>query len=87
MTHEKAADLSSIFLQRRGFLRAAFAGGAGLLGGCSPLGSDLFAGEALASRGCTVAIPDYRLYPDVRFPDFLADCARAVRWTFDHAAR
>ena len=47
----------------------------------------LFAGEALASRGIVAVIPDYRLYPEVRFPDFLEDCARAVRWTVDHAAR
>jgi acetyl esterase/lipase len=41
----------------------------------------LFVGEALAARGCVVVIPDYRLYPDVRFPDFLADCAAATAWT------
>jgi acetyl esterase/lipase len=46
----------------------------------------VFAGEALASRGITAVIPDYRLYPEVRFPDFLYDCADAVRWTLDHAA-
>ena len=45
-----------------------------------------FAGEALASQGFVAVIPDYRLYPEVRFPDFLADCAAAVRWAFDHAA-
>ena len=38
----------------------------------------LFVGEALASAGCLVAIPDYRLYPEVRYPAFLSDCARAV---------
>ena len=45
----------------------------------------LFVGEALASRGIVTVIPDYRLYPEVRFPEFLDDCAEAVRWTFDHA--
>nr|WP_297356949.1 alpha/beta hydrolase [uncultured Caldimonas sp.] len=39
-----------------------------------------FVGEALASRGIAVAIADYRLYPEVRFPDFLHDSARAVAW-------
>lgn len=39
-----------------------------------------FAAMALAKRGTVVVVPDYRLYPDVRFPDFLADGARAVRW-------
>lgn len=40
----------------------------------------LFVGQAFASRGYAVAIPDYRLYPDVRYPDFLADSAAAAAW-------
>jgi len=124
---------------RRRVLQAALAGGAGLLGGCSPLAvingltpadtfransglsygpesrhrldvyqprkpagnapvivffyggnwesgdrSDyLFVGEALAARGYVAVVPDYRLYPAVRFPDFLHDCALAVRWALE----
>jgi acetyl esterase/lipase len=45
-----------------------------------------FVGAALASRGVVTFIPDYRLYPQVRFPDFLRDNALAVRWARDHAA-
>ena len=41
----------------------------------------LFAGEALASKGFVAVIPDYRLYPEVRFPAFLQDCAQAAGWT------
>jgi acetyl esterase/lipase len=44
-----------------------------------------FAGEALAARGFTVMVVDYRLYPEVRYPDFLADCARAVGYGLEHA--
>ena len=40
-----------------------------------------FVGRALAARGFVVVIPDYRLYPQVRYPDFLADGAGAVAWT------
>jgi acetyl esterase/lipase len=40
-----------------------------------------FVGRALAKRGYVVVIPDYRLYPEVRYPDFLADSAAAVAWT------
>lgn len=40
-----------------------------------------FVGRALAARGYVVVIPDYRLYPQVRYPDFLHDAARAVAWT------
>lgn len=46
----------------------------------------LFAGAALASRGLVAVVPDYRLYPEVRFPEFLQDCALAVRWTLEQAA-
>jgi len=46
-----------------------------------------FVGRALASRGYVVVIPDYRLYPEVRYPDFLDDCAQAVAWTRREIAR
>lgn len=39
-----------------------------------------FVGQALASRGFIGVVPDVRLYPEVRFPQFLGDAARAVRW-------
>ena len=39
-----------------------------------------FVAMALARRGIVTMVPDYRLYPDVRFPDFITDGARAVRW-------
>lgn len=42
-------------------------------------------GQALAAKGFVVVLPDYRLYPDVRFPAFLKDNAEAVRWAVDHA--
>lgn len=45
-----------------------------------------FVGAALASRGIVVVIPDYRVYPQVRFPDFLKDGAKAVSWAHAHAA-
>nr|WP_220129678.1 alpha/beta hydrolase [Sphingomonas chungangi] len=44
-----------------------------------------FVGRALASRGFVVAIPDYRLVPQVRYPTFLEDNAAAVRWVRGHA--
>jgi acetyl esterase/lipase len=46
-----------------------------------------FAGRALAARGFLVAVPDYRLVPDVRCPGFLEDNAAAVRWLRANAAR
>lgn len=43
-----------------------------------------FAGRALASLGYVTVIPDYRLYPQARFPDFVEDFAAAVAWTHDN---
>jgi acetyl esterase/lipase len=37
-----------------------------------------FVGAALAARGALAVLPDYRLYPEVRFPEFLRDAAAAV---------
>ncbi len=45
-----------------------------------------FAAMALAKRGIVTVVADYRLYPDVRFPDFIADGAKAVRWARRNAA-
>ena len=46
-----------------------------------------YVGDALASRGVIVLIPDYRKYPDVKFPDFMLDAALAVAWAREHAAQ
>ncbi|MEO7775873.1 MAG: alpha/beta hydrolase [Steroidobacteraceae bacterium] len=45
-----------------------------------------FAGAALAKLGYVTVLPDYRLYPEVRFPTFLDDAARAVAFAQAHAA-
>ena len=43
-------------------------------------------GQALAAHGFLTVAPDYGLYPATRYPEFLADGARAVRWAEQHAA-
>ena len=45
-----------------------------------------FVGEALADRGLVGVLPDYRQYPEVGFPGFVDDAARAVAWAIEHAA-
>ena len=45
-----------------------------------------FLGAALASRGITTIIPDYRLYPEVMFPAFQRDAARTYGWVHDNLA-
>lgn len=49
-------------------------------------GDYLFVGEALAAHGFVAVLADYRLYPEVRFPGFVADGAAAVAWARRHAA-
>lgn len=45
-----------------------------------------FAAQALAAQGFVTVLPDYRLYPAVRFPDFLDDGAAAIAWVRDNIA-
>ena len=45
-----------------------------------------FVSRSLAARGWVTVVPDYRVHPEARFPDFLQDSAAAVRWARDHAA-
>lgn len=46
-----------------------------------------FAGAALAAEGFVAMVPDYRKYPEVRFPGFVEDGAAAVAWARREAAR
>lgn len=39
-----------------------------------------FVADALTARGLIAVIADYRLYPEVDWPDFIQDGARAYRW-------
>jgi acetyl esterase/lipase len=43
-------------------------------------GDYLFLGRALAAEGIAVALPDYRLWPEARWPDFIEDGALAMAW-------
>jgi acetyl esterase/lipase len=46
-----------------------------------------FVAATLASRGFLTVVPDYRLFPSVRFPAFLRDNAAAVAWTKGNISR
>jgi acetyl esterase/lipase len=48
-------------------------------------GAYRFVGAALADRGYVTVIPDYRLYPQVRFPAFVEDGLQALAWVRQHA--
>jgi len=82
--------------QAGGLMRTAAAGGSGALrpvvifwyGGSWQSGSKSsykFVGAALAERGFVAVLPDYRLYPKVKWPAFVDDAAQAVAWVQQHA--
>lgn len=45
-----------------------------------------FAAQAFAAQGFVTVLPDYRLYPQARFPEFLKDGAAAIAWVRDNIA-
>jgi acetyl esterase/lipase len=46
-----------------------------------------FVGVALAEQGWIGVVPNFRQYPQVRFPAFVDDAARAIAWVHDNVAR
>jgi len=46
-----------------------------------------FVGQSFASQGFLAVVPDYRLYPEVRYPAFVEDGAAAVAWVHENIAR
>ena len=46
-----------------------------------------YVGKALARRGYVAVVPNYRVYPEVRYPEFIEDAALAVRWVKDNIVR
>lgn len=46
-----------------------------------------FVAEALAARGVLTLVADYRLYPQVRYPEFLHDSALALAFALKESAR
>ena len=46
-----------------------------------------FVAQTLTRQGATVVVADYRLHPEVVFPEFMHDAAAAVAWTYHHIAQ
>ena len=46
-----------------------------------------FVADALTARGIVTVIADYRVFPEVAYPDFIDDTAAAVAWTFHEIGR
>jgi acetyl esterase/lipase len=45
-----------------------------------------FVANALTQRGYVVVVPDYRLVPEITYPGFVEDTAKAVAWTYRNIA-
>ncbi len=46
-----------------------------------------FIADQFVDRGYVVVVPDYRKYPDVKFPVFVEDGAAAVYWVHENISR
>jgi len=46
-----------------------------------------FLADALTAKGYLVVIPDYRLYPAVKFDTIIADAAAATQWVKDNISK
>lgn len=44
-------------------------------------------GQAFAGEGIVTVVADYRLYPEVTYPAFVADGAQALAWVHAHIAK
>ena len=45
-----------------------------------------FVAEPFTTAGYIAVIPDYRKYPEYRYPTFMNDAAQAVAWVYQHIA-
>ncbi len=61
----------------------------GCWGGCETLTKEhyVFAAQALTAKGYLVVIPDYRRYPEVKFPQIIDDAAKTVEWVKKNIGR
>ena len=46
-----------------------------------------FVADVFTKQGYAVVIPDYRKYPNVKFPTFAEDTAAAIAWVYNNAAK
>lgn len=46
-----------------------------------------FVGQRFVSLGYVVVIPDYRKFPQVKYPEFVREGAKAIQWVQDNASR
>ncbi len=56
--------------------------GGGITSGCRK-DADVFA-PTLAKNNIATASVEYSLYPNAKFPDFITDCAHAIKWVKDN---
>ncbi len=45
-----------------------------------------FLASTFNRRGFSFVVPDYRVFPEIRYPDFMHDAANAIAWIHNNAA-
>ena len=71
--------------EREAFPLFVYFHGGGLCSGSKDIGEEF--AKAFTSRGVAIASVDYRMYPDAKFPDFIVDCAEAIRFLKDNLSQ
>ncbi len=61
--------------------------GGGLTGVSKDADEAVNVGWRLATEGIVTAVPNYRLSPRVRFPEYIRDAAASVAWTHQHIGK
>lgn len=60
--------------------------GGGLVNGCKDGYPPIFS-PVLEKKNVALVSVDYSLYPNAKYPDFIVDCAHAVKWAFDNISK
>lgn len=85
---ESDRHLLDVYASKKAFMAPVivFFHGGGFKSGDKHQPSGLYAnvGRELAGRGVVTVIPNYRLAPKARYPDFMQDAAAAVKWTAEN---
>ena len=79
---EKAQALDLLLPENDEFYAVVFIHGGGLEGGDKTNDKSHF--DYLLSRGYAVVAPNYRMYPNAKYPEYVEDAAAAVAWAFEH---
>lgn len=81
-TTHKSQKLDLLLPDSNEFYAVVFIHGGGLENGDKANDKAHF--SHLVTNGYAVVAPNYRMYPDARYPEYIEDSAAAVAWAFDN---